>query len=114
VGNSDGHSATFRLLHKAILGEKQVTFTYEGLPRETCPYILGHKAGVEKLLAFQFGGRSSTGRLDWKCFEVAKVRDVRMRDGPWHGDAAHRSTQRCVDDVYIDVNTGVPNQPGRR
>jgi predicted DNA-binding transcriptional regulator YafY len=109
-----GHSATFRLFHQAILGERQVVFTYKGLDREVCPYILGHKDGVEKVLAFQFGGRTSTGKLDWKCFDVAKVRDARMQDGPWHGAAEHRKAQRCVDDVYIDVNKAVPNQPGRR
>jgi predicted DNA-binding transcriptional regulator YafY len=109
-----GHSETFRLFHRAILGEKQVAFTYEGLPREICPYILGHKNGVEKVLAFQFGGRTSTGRLGWKCFNLARARDARMRDGPWHGAAEHRKTQRCVDDVFVDVNTAVPNQPGRR
>jgi hypothetical protein len=53
-----GHSTTFRLFHRAILGGKQVTFTYKGHRREVCPYILGHKDGAEKLLAF---GRTSTG-----------------------------------------------------
>jgi predicted nucleic acid-binding protein len=109
-----GHSATFRLFHEAILGEKQVVFTYDGLPREVCPYVLGHKDGVEKVLTFQFGGRTGSGRLGWKCFDVAKVRNARTQDGPWHGGAEHRKAQRCVDDVYIDVNTDVPNQPGRR
>jgi predicted DNA-binding transcriptional regulator YafY len=109
-----GHTETFRLLHRAILAEKQVAFTYNGRHREVCPYILGHKDGAEKLLAFQFAGESGTGKLDWKCFEVAKVRDARMQDGPLHGSAKHRKTQRCVDDVFIDVNKAVPNQPGRR
>jgi predicted DNA-binding transcriptional regulator YafY len=108
------HSETFRLLHRAILAEKQLVFTYNGRRREVCPYILGHKDGAEKLLAFQFAGQSETGKLDWKCFAVAKVRDARMQDGPWRGGAKHRKTQSCVDDVFIDVNTAVPNQPGRR
>jgi predicted nucleic acid-binding protein len=112
-----GHSEIFRLFHQAILKERQVTFTYRGAPREACPYILGHKNGVEQVLTFQFAGENERGlkvRGQWKCFKLAEVRNARMRDGPWHGDAEHRKTQRCVDDVYIDVNTAVPNQPGRR
>ena len=109
-----GHSQIFRFIHRAIFGRKQVAFTYEGLPREVCPYILGHKDGTEKVLAFQFGGRTSTGKPGWKCFDLQKIRDARMQDGPWRGTAEHRKTQRCVDNVYIDVNTEVPNQPGRR
>jgi predicted DNA-binding transcriptional regulator YafY len=105
------------LIHQAILERRQVVFRYEDLPREVCPYILGHKGGVEKVLAFQFAGQSSSGlpaRGDWKCFAISKMHAPRMREGPWHGAAEHRKVQRCVDDVYIDVNTDVPNQPGRR
>jgi predicted nucleic acid-binding protein len=112
-----GQSDTFRLFHQAILARKQVVFTYRGAPREVCPYILGHKHGTEQILTFQFAGENERGqkvRGQWKCFQVADVRDARMRDGPWHGAAEHRKTQRCVDDVFIDVNTAVPNQPGRR
>jgi uncharacterized protein len=112
-----GHSEMFRVFHRAIMEEKQMVFTYRGAPREVCPYILGHKNGVEQVLTFQFAGENERGlkvRGQWKCFKLAEVRNARMRDGAWHGDAEHRKTQRCVDDVYIDVNMAVPNQPGRR
>ena len=111
------HSPTFRLFHRAILDRQQVTLSYNGQYREVCPYILGHKDGRETVLVFQFGGgsaRSGTVRGEWRCFYLSEVGNAQVRDGPWHGDAAHRTTQSCVDDVYIDVNTGVPNQPGRR
>jgi len=110
-----GHSETFRLLHRAILERKQVVFTYGGAQREVCPYILGHKNRAEQVLTFQFAGRNEKGlTVRGQCFKVAEIRGAAVRDGPWHGDAEHRSTQRCVDDVFTDVNTDVPNQPGRR
>ena len=112
-----GHSETFRLFHQAILERKQVAFTYRGAPREVCPYILGHKQGVEQVLTFQFAGENERGLKvpgQWKCFQIAEVRSARARVGAWHGDSQDRKTQRCVDDVYIDVNIAVPNQPGRR
>ena len=104
-------------MHQAILHQKQLVCTYQGQPREICPYILGHKNGAEVVLVYQFGGRSNRGlavKGEWRCFQLAGMRNVEVRDGPWHGAAEHRKTQRCVDDVYIDVNTDVPNQPGRR
>jgi hypothetical protein len=111
-----GHSETFRLFHQAILKRQQITCLYQGRPREVCPYILGHSKGEEKALVFQFAG-ASTSRLpqggEWRCLRLADVTGANLRGGPWHGGSRHRSQQRCVDTVYIDVNTDVPNQPGR-
>jgi predicted nucleic acid-binding protein len=112
-----GHSANFTLFHRAILERKQVACICNGLYREICPYILGHKNGVEAALAFQFGGESAKGlptKGEWRCFRLTDVREAETRNGQWYGDARHRKTQKCVDTVYIDVNLNVPNQPGRR
>jgi hypothetical protein len=111
------HSPAFKLFHRAILKREQVTLTYNGQYREVCPYILGHKNGKETVLVFQFAGDSTHRgpvRGEWRCFYLSDVHNPQSRDGPWYGDAAHRTTQSCVDDVYIDVNADVPNQPGRR
>ena len=111
------YSIIFTIFHRAILDRKQVTFTYGGRHREVCPYILGHTKGEEKLLGFQFGGESRRGLPpggEWRCFGLAGISDVETRSGRWHGESEHRRTQHCVDIVYIDVNTAVPNQPGRR
>jgi len=112
-----GHSPAFRLFHQAILTRQQVTCSYNGRDREVCPYILGHSGGEEKVLVFQFGGGSKS-RLpeggEWRCLRLADVTNIQLRPGPWLGGSRHRSQQRCVDVVYIDVNTEVANQPGRR
>jgi uncharacterized protein len=114
---SSGHSSAFRLFHQAILNRQQVTCVYQGLEREICPHILGHRDGVESALVFQFGGRSSRSLPragEWRCLRLADVENVRLRDGDWHSGVGHQRTQRCVDDVYVDVNEAVPNQPGRK
>ena len=112
-----GHSAAFRTFEDAILKQQQITCTYGGRYREICPHILGHSDGEEKALVFQFGGET-TSKLprggEWRCFRLADVRDMRIRAGEWHTGARHRSAQRCVDSVFLDVNTEVANQPGRR
>jgi predicted nucleic acid-binding protein len=112
-----GHSEAFRLFHRAIVERKQITCFYNGVRRELCPHILGHTAGEEKALVYQFGGASTSrplGKGEWRCLRLAQVSDVALRDGPWHTGSEHRKTQRCVEHLYVDVNTRVPNQPGRR
>ncbi|MBC8019905.1 MAG: PIN domain-containing protein [Methyloceanibacter sp.] len=112
-----GHSEAFRKFHRAILERQQITCMYSGQRREICPHILGHKDGAEAALVFQFGGKSSRGlprKGEWRCLRLSHVEDVEMREGAWHSGGDHRKTQRCVDEIFIDVNTSVPNQPGRR
>jgi len=112
-----GYSETFRQFHRAILERKQITCSYQARHREICPHILGHKEGAEAALVFQFGGESSRGlplKGEWRCLQLSKVQDISVRDGRWYSGGAHRTSQRCVDDVFVDVNTDVPNQPGRR
>lgn len=114
---TSGHSEAFRLFQQAILGRLQITCVYQGQPREVCPHILGHREGVEKALVFQFAGRTTSKlppRGEWRCLKLSDVLDIKLREGPWHSGSYHHSTQRCVDSVHIDVNTDVPNQPGRR
>jgi len=112
-----GHSEGFRLFCDAILARKQVSLTYNGVRREVCPHIVGHTSKTERALVFQFAGSTRTrlpGGGNWRCLRLSEVKDVKLRDGPWHGGNYHRITQRCVDRVYLDVNESVPNQPGRR
>jgi predicted DNA-binding transcriptional regulator YafY len=84
----DRHSATFAIFHRAILDRKQMSFSYDG-----------------------YRGLPPSGQ--WRCFDLARVRDITTLSGPWHSGSQHRSSQHCVDDVYVDINTDVPNQPGR-
>jgi predicted DNA-binding transcriptional regulator YafY len=111
-----GHSPLFWLLHRAILERKQVVFGYQGYPREVCPIILGQKGSRERVLAYQFAGSGSRGpvRGEWKCFDLAEMKDATARSGRWRSGDTHRAPQSCVDDVFIDVNTKVLDQPGRR
>ena len=111
-----GHSAAFRLFQNAILKRQQITCVYGGRYREICPHILGHSDGEEKALVFQFSGETASKlpQGEWRCFRLADVADIETRPGRWHSGTRHRSAQRCVDSVYLDVNTEVANQPGRR
>jgi hypothetical protein len=110
-------SPAYRLFAQAMRERKQILCVYDGYPRELCPIVLGHSKGQEVALAYQFGGASS-GRLppegDWKCLHLTKVRDVRLRDGPWHAGSSHRQLQTCVEIVDFDVNPSSPYRPRRQ
>lgn len=111
------HSAAYEMLAQAILRRVPVSLNYNGVRREVCPHILGHTNGQERALVFQFGGLSRSklpAGGEWRCLTVAQVSDVEIREGEWRGGNYHRTVQRCVDKIYIDVNEDVPNQPGRR
>jgi uncharacterized protein len=112
-----GHSSAFRELGEAILKNTPVTLNYNGARREVCPHVLGHTNGDERALVFQFGGASRSklpGGGEWRCLRLAGVSDIDLLEGPWRGGKYHRTVQRCVDQVYLDANEAVPNQPGRR
>jgi hypothetical protein len=110
-------SPTYDLFRQAMAGRRQIVCTYGGYRRELCPIILGHSAGEEKALTFQFGGGSRSGlptEGEWRCLWLSKVSDVRLRDGPWHAGSSHSQTQGCVDIVDFDVNPSSPYSPRRR
>ena len=111
-------SVTYRLFHEAMAERKQVICTYGGYRREICPVVLGHSDGEEKSLVYQFGGESSRGGRaagDWKCLSLAKVRDARLREGPWNGGVGpHGTAQTCVREVDYDINPNSPYDPKRR
>ena len=111
-------SQTYELFAQAMKDQKQVLCLYEGYSRELCPIILGHSKGEEKALTYQFGGKSSRGRLpaggQWRCLFLAKVSKVQLRDGPWHAGESHTQQQACVEIVDLDVNPASPYNPKRR
>jgi hypothetical protein len=101
-------SSAYTIFRNAILGEQQVTCTYEGRHRELCPHIIGtNRAGEEVVLACQFAGSSSGPLPQWRCLRLANVGDARARSGPWHEGGSHRTTQTCVSAIDLDINVHV-------
>ena len=110
-------SSAYKLVEEAMTTRKQILCTYNGRPRELCPVILGHSQGQEKALTYQFGGQSEKGLPpggQWRCLFLSKVRNIRLRDGPWHAGDSHNQPQDCVEIVDLDVNPASPYNPKRR
>jgi hypothetical protein len=66
------------------------------------------RAGARARL--QFGGESSK-KLPrggaWKCLDLSLVEDAKLRDGPWREGGSHKTGQRCVDEIDLDINIHV-------
>jgi PIN domain nuclease of toxin-antitoxin system len=110
-------SRVYELFAQAIADRKQIFCTYESLPRELCPHILGHTKNQEVVLAYQFGGQSKSGLPpggEWRCLSLSKVHKARLRDGPWHAGSRHTRPQPCVEVVDIDINPSSPYRPRRK
>jgi putative transcriptional regulator len=106
-------SPSYLLFAQAIVERKQIVCSYNGYPRELCPIILGHSQGQERALTYQFGGQSESGLPAWKCLSLAKVSDVRLREGPWYAGDSHTQRQDCVKIVDLDINPESPYNPKR-
>lgn len=109
-------SRIYELFAQAITDRKQIICIYEGYARELCPHILGHSKGEEVALTYQFGGRSKSGLPsggEWRCLSLSKVRNARLRDGPWYAGPTHRRRQPCVEVVDLDVNPASLYRPRR-
>ncbi len=101
------HSTAYDTIKAAMKSKQQVICTYGGHSRELCVHTIGTSADKEMMLAYQFGGQSSSSfRSDqdrWRCMEIAKVGNVSVRDGSWHTAANHSKSQTCVKDVDFEV-----------
>jgi hypothetical protein len=71
----------------AIDTRQQISFMYQGQPRVVEPHDYGMQNERERLLAYQIGGGSSSGRLpDWRWFDVVKITGLKVLDEAFAGN----------------------------
>ena len=100
-------SETYGLIWRAVRSRLQLTFLYEGRPRECCPVILGYaKNGDEAVFAYQFAGSSSGKLPNWRCLRLEKISELQTRSGEWFEGTSHRQAQMCVQ--FVDVDANIP------
>lgn len=95
------------ILSQAIQEKRRVFATYDGHQREFCPHALGYKDGIERVLAYQFGGDSSKGSVagEWKCFIVSHLQGIAITNGDWCADPGNSPPhlQDCIGQVIHQV-----------
>ena len=69
------------LLREAIRNKRLIEFEYQQLMRVVEPHDYGIQKGIKKLLVYQVGGDSKSGRLpDWRLVTVASMKRVCLLD----------------------------------
>ncbi len=70
----------------AINSRYFLEFDYDGLPREVEPHAHGISlTGKEVVRGFQTGGRSSSGPLGWRLWDVAKMKSLSVSQSTFSG-----------------------------
>jgi hypothetical protein len=90
------------VLLKAIRERKLISFDYKGKLRVAEPHDYGIQNGLERLLCYQVGGDSNTGRLpSWRLVEVAKLDDLKIINRKFPGNRPAPSGQHHNWDVVF-------------
>jgi hypothetical protein len=102
-------SEVYARIWQAVRERKQIVFSYKGNAREACAFVLGYAAdGRENVFAYQFAGVTSPGSKlpNWRCFSLADLKNLQLRDGEWYEGTSHKQAQVCVR--FVDVDANIP------
>jgi hypothetical protein len=92
-------------LRFAIAGKRLVTFTAEGCPRKAEPHDYGIFKGVARLLYYQVGGQSRSGKLPgWRWAKVAGISDLSITDEVFAGPRAVNGRHVAWEKVFASVS----------
>ena len=74
------------LICEAIHFKHYLAFDYDGLPREIEPHAHGiSSTGKEVVRGFQTAGKSSSGALGWRLWDVAKMESFSVSESTFVG-----------------------------
>jgi hypothetical protein len=72
-----------RILRRAIADRRLVAFRFDGLPRVGEPHDYGIAQSALRLLFYQVGGESRSGRpVGWRLVATARITDLEILHGP--------------------------------
>jgi histidyl-tRNA synthetase len=94
------------LLVKAISGKNLIRFKYQGAMRMAEPHDYGIQNGAVRLLSYQIGGGSNSGRLPgWRLIEVLEISDLEILKETFVGSrsAAFSTQHHEWDELFARV-----------
>jgi len=99
------------LLRTAITQKRQIRFWYHGAERVAEPHDYGIQSGKTRLLAYQTGGRSKSGRLPaWRLVDVEGMTQLELLEKTFSGNRPAPSGRRHQwEKLFIRV--GEPAKP---
>ena len=99
------------LLRAAISQKRKIRFFYGGTERIAEPHDYGIQNGKARLLAYQTGGRSNSGRLPaWRLVDVDGMTQLEVLEKTFSGNRPALSGRRHQwEQLFIRV--GEPAEP---
>ena len=114
-----GDPETVTLLERAIASCSQIEAIYDDdsgdEPRVFCPAAIGTLHDDRNLLVRQISGESGSGyeKGQDRCLKVAKMRNVRLREGPWFPIETDIRKANCFKNGKIEKYSQCPDDPPR-
>jgi WYL domain len=97
-----------KLITAAIIHRRRIRFWYDGKERIAEPHDYGIQNGQTRLLIYQIGGHSSSGRLPaWRLIQVSRIENLEILDKGFAGNRPAPSGQHHHwDRLFIRVGDG--------
>ncbi len=101
----------FEIIENAMNEKKSISAYYDGYFRKLSPYELGTKKNEYQCMFYQYGGESSSGRINgkskgnWRCLKLKKLEQIQILDEPLHKPdmITHKKPSYCVDNVIKQI-----------
>ena len=89
----------------AIRCRNQLAFIYDGLPREIEPHSHGTSStGKEVVRGFQTGGKSSSGPIGWRLWNIAKMKSLSVSESTFIGTRpGYVRADSAMDPVHCEL-----------
>jgi hypothetical protein len=93
------------LLWTAITQRRQIRFWYDGKERIAEPHDYGIQNGRPRLLVYQIGGQSNSGRLPaWRLVDLASMSRLEILDRTFPGGRPASGRRHTWDQLFIRVD----------
>jgi hypothetical protein len=94
-----------KLLRDAIAQKRRLILWYDGFLRDVEPHDYGLKDGQIKVLCYQVGGGSRSGKLpEWRTLAVVKITSAELAVSSFPGAREVPSEHIEWDELYASVS----------
>jgi hypothetical protein len=94
-----------KLLRNAIAEKRRLLLWYDGFLRDVEPHDYGRQKGEDKVLCYQVGGGSRSGKLpQWRMLLAAKITSAELAHASFPGPREVPSEHVEWDELYASVS----------
>jgi hypothetical protein len=89
----------------AIENKRLLSFTYDGYYRIVEPHCFGLTTKNHPAIrAFQVEGQSSTGRLDWKIYELSKIENLQLLEQSFMVPrSGYKKGDKSMSQIFLEL-----------